>query len=183
MYKLLSRYKVFFVFLYLLSFNAISADSIKYNFSVLFTAKTCDIITPGEIIFSSSGNSGVVTANDIKNNKITKNFNISLNKCNTSELKGSSVFISQGNTLTGTDDFFNNDNNSNIGVRIADGTKIFSRNSSDGFTPNANSIVWGSINNQNEIKQLTAKLECKKEGCNAKEGDFSASLTLSFFSN
>ena len=57
--------------LLLTSWASVAAQSVKYNFSVVFLAKTCEIVVPDNITFTSGEGASSVSANDIKNNKIS----------------------------------------------------------------------------------------------------------------
>ncbi|HCR3470613.1 TPA: type 1 fimbrial protein [Proteus mirabilis] len=171
--------------LLLTSWASVAAQSVKYNFSVVFLAKTCEIVVPDNITFTSGEGASSVSANDIKNNKISQQIPISLTNCSTSSLSGTSVYISQGVTLTGTRDFFNNNVSGSFGVQLTDdsGSKTYKVNNSSVFKPSDDSVVWDNITSESSTKSLTAKLRCQKEGCAPEVGPFTATVVLSFFSD
>lgn len=174
-----------FLTLFLFPLIASSQDSIKYNFSVQFFKNTCDVETPESIILSKTPDAGVVSSIDIKNDSVNIPFTIGLQKCTSKDLSNVSIYISQGNTLADTTDFFNNKADGNIGVQIRDvaNNRVFSVNTSNSAVPNPNSIVWDNIKSEAEKKQLTASLRCKTENCEPDIGSFTASVTLSYYVN
>ncbi|MEY0575888.1 fimbrial protein [Providencia manganoxydans] len=110
--------------MFFMHFPAMATDDymVRYEFSVLFLAKTCDIDVPSEILLGNQ--SGITTVTEIKNDSVSKNLTIGLKNCNNQSQSGAQVYLSSGNTLNGTNNFFNDDPNGVIGVQLLDGTRI-----------------------------------------------------------
>ncbi|ENU1229001.1 MULTISPECIES: fimbrial protein [Providencia] len=168
------------VFMY---YPAMASDdySVHYEFSVLFLAKTCEIDVPNEIILGNS--SGVTTVNEIKNDTVSKNFPIGLRNCTSTDQTTAVVYLASGNTLTGSNNFFNDDPNGVIGVQLLDGTRVISVNQTPLAKPDASSIIWDNIKTSSETKVVNAKLRCAKTDCEPDEGDFSATLTIGYYAD
>ncbi|MEY1424424.1 fimbrial protein [Morganella morganii] len=160
---------------------SLAADKITYHFSVLFLAKTCDVSVKNEIIIETTPGTGSVSSSDIKNDMAVTDVSLGLTNCTDSNIANSKVFISEGNTLTGTDDFFNDDPNSEIGLQITDGVNVFKKNTT--AIPSNESVVWDNIMSDSETKIIKARLRCKNTSCEPREGNFSASLSFSYYIN
>ncbi|EMT6577223.1 MULTISPECIES: fimbrial protein [Providencia] len=167
----------------LMYYPAMAADDykIQYEFSVLFLAKTCEIDVPNEIILGNA--SGVTTVNEIKNDTISKNFSIGLRNCTSTDQTTAVVYLASGNTLTGSNNFFNDDPNGVIGIQLLDGNRVISANQTALAKPDAASIIWDNIKSSSETKMISAKLRCAKTDCDPSEGDFSATLTIGYYAD
>lgn len=172
----------FFLIIFISS-PAIPKDnfSVRYEFSVLFLAKTCDIDVPKQVILGNQA--GYTTVNDIKNDKVSTDIIIKLQNCSAEYQKSSLVYLSSGNTLTGSNNFFNNDPNGVIGVQILDGNRVINYNSNPLSKPSEDSIIWKNIENKGATKLITAKLRCAESDCNPEPGEFSATLSLNYYAN
>lgn len=186
--KIAISFMSIFICLFLTSRISMAAQSIKYDFSVLFLSKTCEITVPNSIEFVSNEGSHFVNDKDIINKKISQLIPISLTNCSgnasDTDLENASVYIAQGSTLTGTRDFFNNNVSGSFGVQLTDeNNKIFKLNNSTSFNPSDDSIVWGNIKSTAETKTLIANLRCQKEDCTPEAGAFTATVVLSFITD
>lgn len=188
--KIVISFMSIFICLFLISgisMVAQAAQSIKYDFSVLFLAKTCEVTVPNSIEFVSNEGGNFVNAKDIKDKKISQLIPISLTNCSGgsgTDLQNASVYIAQGSTLTGTRDFFNNNVSGSFGVQLTDdNNKIFKLNNSTTFTPSDDSVVWGNIKSTTETKTLIANLRCQEENCSPEAGAFTATVVLSFITD
>lgn len=65
--------------------TADDGNSVRYDFSVLFLSKTCEIDVQNEIIFGNQ--SGITTTSDIKSDNVVKQFPIGLKNCTTAQLQ------------------------------------------------------------------------------------------------
>ncbi|ENR5393880.1 TPA: type 1 fimbrial protein [Providencia rettgeri] len=168
------------VFMY---YPAMAADNyqIQYEFSVLFLAKTCEIDVPNEIILGNS--SGVTTISEIKNDTVSKNFSIGLKNCTSTDQTTAIVYLASGNTLAGSNNFFNDDPNGVIGVQLLDGTRVISANQTALAKPDVASIIWDNMKSTSETKMINAKLRCAKTDCDPDDGDFSATLTIGYYAD
>lgn len=170
----------FMIFMY---YPAMAADDYKvqYEFSVLFLAKTCEIDVPNEIILGNA--SGVTTVSEIKNDSVSKNFSIGLKNCTSTDQTAAVVYLASGNTLTGSNSFFNDNPSDVIGVQLLDGNRVISTNQTPLAKPDAASIIWDDIKNSSETKMVNAKLRCAKADCDPSEGEFSATLTVGYYAD
>lgn len=155
------------------------SSSITYNFSVLFLAKTCDVSVENEIAIENLPGTGIVTNSSIINDTATADVKLSLKNCTSPDITGSKVYISQGNTLTGTMDFFNDNPAGIIGLQLTDGNFVFSKTAT--VLPEDKSVVWRNIASVAETKTIKARLRCKTAGCKPQEGNFSASVTFNYY--
>lgn len=169
--------------MFFMHFPAMATDDymVRYEFSVLFLAKTCDIDVPSEILLGNQ--SGITTVTEIKNDSVSKNLTIGLKNCNNQSQSGAQVYLSSGNTLNGTNNFFNDDPNGVIGVQLLDGTRIIDINNNPLGKPSAASIIWDNIENTSATKSINAKLRCAIDNCEPNEGDFSAALTIGYYAD
>ncbi|MFD1090431.1 fimbrial protein [Providencia vermicola] len=156
-------------------------NSVRYNFSVLFLSKTCEIDVPSEIIFGNQ--SGITTASDIKSDNVTKQFPIGLKNCSTSDQNTAIVYIASGNTLAGRNNIFNDNPNDIIGVQLLDNNRVVSVNESGSMKPSPASILWDNIQSTSDIKIINAKLRCAEADCEPNDGDFSAKLTIGYYAD
>lgn len=156
-------------------------NSVRYDFSVLFLSKTCEIDVPSEIIFGNQ--SGITTTNDIKNDNVTKQFTIGLKNCTTSDQNTAIVYIASGNTLAGRNNIFNDNPTDVIGVQLLDNNRVVSVNESASMKPSAASILWDNIQSTSETKIINAKLRCAEADCEPNDGDFSAKLTIGYYAD
>ncbi|MCG9536968.1 type 1 fimbrial protein, partial [Providencia huaxiensis] len=106
---------------------------------MIFLAKTCEIDVPNEIILGNA--SGVTTVSEIKNDTVSKSFPIGLRNCTSTDQTTAVVYLASGNTLTGSNNFFNDDPNGVIGVQLLDGTRVISINQTPLAKPDASSII------------------------------------------
>lgn len=162
--------------------SSLGAKSIKYEFSALFTPKTCSIVTPDTIVFESSKGSGRTSVKSIQDDEVSQDFIIRLTACSDPELSGSSVYLANGRTLQGSNQFFNDDATGNFGVQLYDKTKVLSLNTFGKYPPDVAAVAWSDISHESQTKTLTAKLRCQVKGCVPKEGPFSAMVVLNFYS-
>lgn len=175
------RQKIYVIILTIFSCIPFSqgSSSITYNFSVLFLAKTCDVSVENEIVIENVQGTGIVTNSSIKNDNAVADVKLSLKNCTSPDITGSKVYISQGNTLAGTTDFFNDDPAGIIGLQLTDGHSVFSKTTT--ALPEDKSVVWRDIISVADTKTINARLRCKTDGCQPQEGNFSASLTFNYY--
>lgn len=168
------------IFMY---YPAMAADdyTVRYEFSVLFLAKTCDIDVPAEILLGNQA--GITTVTEIKNGSVTKSFPIALKNCNNSSQSSALVYLSSGNTLTGSKNFFNDDPSGVIGVQLLDDNRVIDVNSNPLGKPSAASVIWDNITSTDATKTVSAKLRCVEDNCDPTEGDFSATLTIGYYAD
>lgn len=162
--------------------TAFAAKSIKFEFSAIFTPKTCSIITPDTVVFESSKGSGRTSMYSIQRDEVSQDFVIGLTQCSNSDLSGASVYLANGRTLQDSNSFFNDDPSGVFGVQLYDQSKVLTLNTFGKYPPDATSVAWSKITNESQTKTLTAKLLCKTKGCEPKEGPFSAMIVLNFYS-
>lgn len=177
--KLKQRILSTLFFIFLCAGASQGSSSITYNFSVLFLAKTCDISVQNEIYIEDTPGSGFVSNAAVKNDNAVADVKLALTNCTTPNIANSKVYIADGNTLSGTTDFFNDDPDSIIGLQITDGNSIFNKNTT--ALPAANSVVWTNIMSATETKTIKARLRCKSAGCEPQNGDFTASLVFNYY--
>ncbi|WP_369310210.1 fimbrial protein [Providencia rettgeri] len=168
------------IFMY---YPVMAADNytVRYEFSVLFLAKTCDIDVPSEILLGNQA--GITTVTEIKNDNVAKNFTIGLKNCNNQSQSTALVYLSSGNTLNGTNNFFNDDPTGVIGVQLLDGNRVININNNPLGKPSAASVIWDNIESTSATKTVTAKLRCAIDNCEPNEGDFSATLTIGYYAD
>lgn len=166
----------------LLAVNSYAAESIRYTLSATFMPKMCDIVAPHTVVLEKVPGSGVMPSADIKAGLASQPFQIGLANCDDDNPSGMVVFISNGRTVHGSHDVFNNNPDDNIGIKIRANGQSFSKSDSP-YKPSLNSIVWRDIQHITEQKTLTASLVCAQAGCEPDEGQFNAAITLSFYSN
>lgn len=176
--QVLITFLMFFMY-----FPAIAADDymVRYEFSVLFLAKTCDIDVPSEILLGNQA--GITTVTEIKNDSVTKSFTIGLKNCNNQSQSTALVYLSSGNTLSGSNNFFNDDPNGVIGVQLLDGNRVININETPLGKPSPASVLWENIESTSATKNINAKLRCAVDNCEPNEGDFSATLTIGYYAD
>lgn len=161
--------------------TADDGNSVRYDFSVLFLSKTCEIDVPNEIIFGNQ--SGITTTSDIKSDNVVKQFPIGLKNCTTADQNTAIVYIASGNTLAGRNNIFNDNPNDVIGVQLLDNNRVVSVNESSSIKPSAASVLWDNIQGTSDIKMIEARLRCAEADCEPNDGDFSAKLTIGYYAD
>ncbi len=164
-------------------YPAMAADdyTVRYELSVLFLAKTCEIDVPNEILLGNQA--GITTVSEIKNDNVTKSFTIGLKNCSSQNQNSAVVYLASGNTLNGSKNFFNDDPNGVIGVQILEGTRVINVNENPLSKPNKESIIWENIQSVSDTKMVSAKLRCAESNCDPSEGDFAATLTIGYYAD
>ncbi|EKT60854.1 fimbrial protein [Providencia sneebia] len=180
--KKIKQVSITFLILFMWFPTIVAGDSsVRYEFSVLFLAKTCDIDVPSEILLGNQ--LGITTANEIKNDSVVADVLIRLKNCSTESQSTAMVYLSSGNTLNGSNNFFNDDPNGVIGVQLLDGSRVIDINNNPLGKPSPESIIWDNIESTGATKTINAKLRCAIDNCDPNEGDFSATLTIGYYAD
>lgn len=161
----------------LLPFISFTAKGVDFEFNIKVDKQTCKL----SIIGTSDGevDFGSLQLSQIKNNSIEPiSIQLMLSDCITNDFTNTYVTMVAKSTINNIT--FNNDINSDFGIRVSDNSNVMQSTSDTDFFQSGDR-VWTDIKSNKLEKKLYTYVRCKSNvSCNPSVGNFSSTITFSF---
>lgn len=154
------------------------ARSVEFQFNVKIDKQTCKISVTGTS--NNEVDFGSISATKIKNNQIDPiPIKVLLSDCKTSHFNDTYVTMTAKNSLNNVT--FNDDAAKNFGIRLSNKDSVAQSSTDTDFIKSGDKI-WTNIDSNNLEKTFYTYVKCQTgSGCNSQAGEFSSTLTFSYY--